>query len=354
MPLSYSGGFLETVEELRDYEAAGLDRVLLPEAYSFDAVSQLGYIAAKTSTVRLVSSILNIYSRSPSLLAMTAAGLDYVSSGRFIMGLGASGPQVVEGFHGIAYDAPLARTREVIDICRQVWRREVVEHHGRYFDVPLTTERGGSGLGKPMKLINKPVRPSVPVILAAMGPRNVELAAELFEGWEPLFFVPELAAETFGKSLAAGAVRRDRALPPLDITVNTHVLVTEDPQERHAGVRAVREHLALYIGGMGAQGKNFYHDLAARLGFGTEADRVQTLFLAGDREAAQEAVPEGLVHGVALVGDRSHVAARLRAFRDAGVSTLNARPLAATHDKRVRDIGVLKELLRVTAGAMHA
>ncbi|MCW2579030.1 MAG: putative Flavin-dependent oxidoreductase, F420-dependent methylene-tetrahydromethanopterin reductase, partial [Blastococcus sp.] len=185
MQMSYSGGFAEAAAAIADYEAAGLDTVFVGEAYSFDAVSQLGYLAARTSTVELVSGILNTYSRTPALLAMTAAGLDFVSDGRFTLGIGASGPQVVEGFHGVAYTSPLGTTREVVDICRQVWRREPVRHDGPRFQVPLSPERGGTGLGKPLKLINHPVRSRIPMVLAAMGPKNVALAAELFEAWEP-------------------------------------------------------------------------------------------------------------------------------------------------------------------------
>ncbi|MCW2866657.1 MAG: class F420-dependent oxidoreductase [Marmoricola sp.] len=346
MPLSYAGGFNETVEELREFEAVGLDIVLLPEAYSFDAVSQLGFIAAKTSTVELCSSILNIYSRTPTLLAMTAAGLDHISGGRFVLGIGASGPQVVEGFHGLKYDAPLARTREVAEICRQVWRREKIDHHGRFYDIPLTVDQGGTGLGKPLKLINHPVRDRIPMMLAALGPKNVELAAELFEGWEPIFYLPERAQEAFGGPLAAGAAKRSADLPALAITVDTKVLITEDADEKAAGERQLREHLALYIGGMGARGKNFYNDLAARFGFEEAAAEIQDLFLDGRKADASAAVPDELLHGVALIGAPGWVAERVAAFAEAGVTTLNATPMATTHHRRVTDIAALKEYAR--------
>jgi F420-dependent oxidoreductase-like protein len=344
MPISYSGGFQETVEELRDFESAGLDVVLLPEAYTFDSVSQLGFIAARTSTLKIASSILNIYSRTPTLLAMTAAGLDFVSGGRFILGIGPSGPQVVEGFHGIRYDAPLGRTREVVEICRQVWRREPVVHDGKHYHLPLTPEHGGGGLGKPLKLINHPVRDDIPIVLAALGPKNVELAAEICEGWEPIFYLPESAQEAFGDALAAGAAKRAQDLPPLEIAVDTKVLISEDGAEVARGVQEVRNHLALYVGGMGAKGKNFYNDVAARFGFAHAAAEIQDLFLSGQRDAAAAAVPEELVHGVALVGAPGHVAERVAAFAEAGVTTLNATPLAATHEQRVADVARLKGL----------
>src|SRR5690348_2835823 len=192
MPINYSGGFAETVEELADFEAVGLDIVSVAEAYSFDAVSQLGFIAARTSRLTIASGIFQLYTRTPTLTAMTAAGLDFVSGGRFSLGLGASGPQVIEGFHGVPYDAPLARTREIVEICRMVWRREPVHHQGEYYQIPLPPGRG-TGLGKPLKIINQPVRPRIPVVLGAVGPRNVALAAEIAEGWQPLFFHPERA-----------------------------------------------------------------------------------------------------------------------------------------------------------------
>ena len=190
MMLGYSGGFSQAVEELADFERAGLDIVFVPEAYSFDAVSQLGFIAARTTRLEMASGILPIYSRTPALTAMTAAGLDFVSGGRFTLGLGTSGPQVIEGWHGVAYDAPVGRTRELIEICRMVWRRDRLDYKGRYYRLPL---EGGTGLGKPLKLINHPVRDRIPIIIAALGPKNVALAAELAEGWQPIFYFAEKA-----------------------------------------------------------------------------------------------------------------------------------------------------------------
>jgi F420-dependent oxidoreductase-like protein len=344
MPLSYSGGFAETAAVIGEYEAAGLDVLFVTEAYSFDSVSQLGFLAARTERLELVSAIFNVYSRSPALLAMTAAGLDHVSGGRFTLGIGASGPQVVEGFHGVPYTAPLGRTREVVDVCRKVWRREPLEHEGPQVQIPLRPERGGSGLGKPLKLINRPERERIPMLLAALGPKNVALAAELFEAWEPIFFSPEGARDAFGDALAEGTAKRDPELGPLQIVADTSVLVTEDPEAEARAVQKVREHLALYIGGMGARGKNFYNDLAGRYGFADEAAQVQELFLGGKRAEAAAALPDALVRGVSLVGPRSQVAERVAAFAEAGVTTLNATPLADDHATRLQSVATLKEL----------
>ena len=227
MALNYAGGFAETVAELGDYEKAGLDIVFVPEAYTFDAVSQLGYIAARTQRLEIASGILQLYTRTPTLTAMTAAGLDYVSGGRFTLGLGASGPQVIEGWHGVPYDAPVGRTREIIEICRMVWRRERLVHAGRHYTIPLPPGQG-TGLGKPLKLINRPVRERIPIVVAALGPKNVELAAELAEAWEPIFYYPEKAAQVWGAPLAAGAARRDPSLPPLDVVAQAPLAIGDD------------------------------------------------------------------------------------------------------------------------------
>jgi F420-dependent oxidoreductase-like protein len=344
MPLSYSGGFREAAAVIGEYEAAGLDIVFVPEAWSFDAVSQLGYLAARTTTLQLAAGILNVYSRTPALLAMTAAGLDSVSDGRFTLGLGASGPQVVEGFHGVPYTAPLARTREVVDVCRTVWRREPLEHDGPHVQVPLRPERGSTGLGRPLRLVNRPVRERIPLMLAALGPRNVALAAELFEAWEPIFYLPERAADAFGGPLAEGAARRDPALGPLDVVADTHLLVTDDAEEVRRALRRVRQHLALYVGGMGARGKNFYNDLAVRYGFPDAARDVQDAYLAGRPQAAAAALPDELVRGVSLVGPRGYVAERVAAFAAAGVTTLNATPLGEDHPSRLTSVATLRAL----------
>jgi F420-dependent oxidoreductase-like protein len=329
MHLNYAGGFAETVVELADYERAGLDIVFVPEAYSYDAVSQLGYIAAKTERLQIASGIFQLYSRTPALTAMTAAGLDFVSGGRFTLGLGASGPQVIEGWHGVPYDAPVGRSREVIEICRMVWRRERLVYQGRYYQLPLA---GGTGLGKPLKLINHPVRERIPIALAAIGPKNVALAAELAEAWQPIFYLPERSAEVWGDAVAEGQARRDPALGPLDVIAGAPLAIGED-------VTHLRDHsrpqLALYIGGMGARGRNFYNDLARRFGYEAEAKAIQDAYLEGRKQEAEALVPAGLVERTSLIGPESYVRERLAAYRDAGVTTLNVTPLAPTHEARV-------------------
>ena len=341
MFLSYAGGFAETVTDLADYERAGLDIVFVPEAYSFDAVSQLGFIAAKTERVQIASGIFQLYSRTPALTAMTAAGLDYVSGGRFMLGLGASGPQVIEGWHGVPYDAPIGRAREVIEICRMVWRRERLSYQGRHYHLPL---EGGTGLGKPLKLINHPVRERIPIALAAIGPKNVALAAELAEAWMPIFYLPEKAADVWGGAVAEGAAKRDPALGPLDVVASAALCFTDDPQVARKALDDQRPFVALYAGGMGARGRNFYNDVVRGYGWENEARRIQDLYLDGKKEAAADAVPTEMLDAMALVGPRGHVAERLAAFAAAGVTTLNVTPLGASPTERVAQVAAVVEL----------
>ncbi|GHE68252.1 LLM class F420-dependent oxidoreductase [Streptomyces griseoaurantiacus] len=343
MALPYAGsGFRETAARLVDYERAGLDRVTVREAYGWDAVSQLGYLAAVTARVELASGVLPLPTRTPALLAMTAAGLDHVSGGRFVLGLGVSGPQVVEGFHGVPADAPLARTRAVVGICRTVWRREPLTYRDRHYRIPLTAEDGGTGLGKPLKLINRPERDRIPIVLAAMGPRSVALAAEIAEGWEPIWFHPERAGQVWGGALAEGAARRAPALGALDVVAPVHLAIGAAEESR--ALAAVRADMALYAGGMGARRRNFYHDLMCRFGYPEEAGRVQELYLAGRRQEAAEAVPEELARAVSLVGTEDVVRKRVAAFREAGVTTLSVVPTATTHAARVDAVGRLRDL----------
>ncbi|ONM50202.1 LLM class F420-dependent oxidoreductase [Nocardia donostiensis] len=338
--INYSGGFTEAAAEVADLERAGLDIVFVPEAYSFDAVSALGYLAAKTTRLQLASGILQLYTRTPSLTAMTAAGLDFVSDGRFVLGLGASGPQVIEGFHGVPYDAPIGRTREVVEICRKVWRRERLEYQGKHYQIPLPEGRG-TGLGKPLKLINRPVRERIPVLLAALGPKNVALAAEIAEGWQPIFFLPEQAEQVWGDALRSGLAKRDPALGPLDVYAGPALAIGENVTPL---LEFVKPTLALYIGGMGAKGKNFYHALATNYGYGAAADRIQELYLAGRKQEAAAAVPEDLARDVSLIGPAGFVKERIAAFKEAGVTVLNVLPMASTAAERVALIEQLRTL----------
>lgn len=334
--LSYAGGFKEAAEQVVQMEQIGVDIALVAEAYSYDAISQLGYLAAKTSTIELGTGVVPIYVRTPTLLAMTAAGLDYVSDGRFRLGIGTSGPQVMEGFHGVPFDAPMGRTREVVEICRQVWRREKVSHQGKHYQIPLPSEgpgARGTGLGKPLRLINHPVRANIPITIAALGPKNVELTAEIAEGWQPVFFYPEKADDVWGDALRAGRAKRDPALGPLDMMVSASLAIGDDVSDRLAWAKP---QLALYIGGMGARGQNFYHKLATRYGFGEVADHIQDLFLAGKKEEAINAVPDDLVRHVSLIGPRGFVKERLAAYAEAGVTTMLVHPMAVDDAEALR------------------
>ncbi|HEY1831555.1 MAG TPA: LLM class F420-dependent oxidoreductase [Acidimicrobiales bacterium] len=326
MPLSYAGGFEESARQVAELEKAGLDTVWVAEAYGYDGPSLMGYLAAKTEKVNIGAAILNIYSRTPALLAMTAAGIDALSNGRCVFGLGASGPQVIEGFHGVPYDRPLARTREVIEICRKVWAREApLTHEGKVFTIPLPPDQG-TGLGKPLKIIGHPVRSSIPIWIASLGEKNVEMTAEIADGWLPIFFVPEKFREVFGPSLDAGAAKRDAKLGPLQIAAGGIFAIGDESEV--AGIRNLgRAGAALYIGGMGAKGKNFYNDLTRRYGYEKEAAEIQDLYLSGEKEKAAALVPDDLLEATSLCGPEGYIKDRLAAFKEAGITHLNVNPV---------------------------
>jgi F420-dependent oxidoreductase-like protein len=311
MTLSYAGGFAESARQAAELEKVGLDLVWVAEAYSFDAPSYMGYLAAKTERVEIGSAILPIYSRTPTLIAMTAAGVDAISGGRCHLGLGASGPQVIEGFHGVPYDRPLARTREIIEICR--------DH------IPLPAGEG-TGLGKPLKLINHPVRSRIPIWVAALGEKNVAMTAEVADGWLPIFFVPEKVKEVFGPSLDAGAAKRDPSLDTLQIAAGG-IFAIGEPAEV-ASIRDMgRGGAALYIGGMGAKGRNFYNALACRYGYEKEAAEIQDLYLSGKKAEAAALVPAELLEATSLCGPESYVKERVAALAEVGVTHLNVTPV---------------------------
>lgn len=343
MALSYAGGFRESARRVAELEKAGLDMVWVAEAYGLDAPSLMGYLAALTERVTIASGILPIYSRTPTLIAMTAAGVDALSEGRFELGLGASGPQVIEGWHGVPYTSPVGRTREIIEICRAVWAREApLDHHGRHYTLPLPPEQG-TGLGKPLKIIGRPRRSRIPVWVASLGERNVEMTAEVAEGWLPILFVPEKARDVWGKALDAGASRRDPTLGPLQIAAGGIVAIGEGDE-----VTALREMarpgVALYVGGMGARGKNFYNELACRYGYEAEAAEIQDLYLEGRKDEAAARVPDELLELTNLCGPEAYVAERLAAYREAGVTHLQATPVPTGGQSQVDLMAKLREL----------
>lgn len=342
--LNPNGDIRHLVRDVADLEQAGVDIGFVAEAYSFDAVSQLGFVAARTERLEIASGVLSLYTRTPALTAMTAAGLDHVSDGRFSLGIGASGPLVVEGFHGVRYNAPLVRTREVVDVCRSVWRAEHLTYQGSRYRIPLPPDRDGSSAAKPLKMINKPVRDRIPILIAATGPKNVTLAAEIADGWMSIFFWPEKSNQVWGEALLTGAAKRDAILGPLDVVVSAPLAI-DDAGDDSAAFAAARRQLALYVGGMGARGSNFYYDLACRYGYSAEAALVQRRYLSGDREGAQAAVPMDLVRATSLIGPASYVAERVEALRAAGVTTLNVMLMAERECQRLADISRLRDMV---------
>jgi len=339
--LSYAGGFKEAVAEVAELEKAGLDVVWVPEAYSFDAPSAMGYIASRTQRVTIASGILPIYSRTPSLLAMTAAGIDYLSDGRCMLGLGASGPQVIEGFHGVPYEAPVARTREIIEICRMVWRRERVQHLGKHYQIPLPQDRG-TGLGKPLKLINHPVREEIPIAIASLGATSVAMTAELADAWLPAFYTAEAAQAVWGEALAKGNARRDPQRAPLEVFAGGTVAIGDGLEHLRD---LARPGAALYIGGMGARSKNFYNDIFARSGYEAEAKQIQDLYLAGDKKAAEAAIPAEYLARNSLIGPDGFVRERLQALRESGVTALNVSFAGRSTEERVAQCDRLSNLV---------
>jgi F420-dependent oxidoreductase-like protein len=324
MPLMYAGNPREAADQVVSLERAGLDTLWVAEAYGFDSPTLMGYLAAKTETVEIGSAILNIYSRTPGALAQTTAGLDNVSNGRAILGLGASGPQVIEGWHGMPYDKPLTRTREVVDIVRAALRRERLQYQGKVFTLPLPPDQG-LGLGKPLKMLTKPERPAVPIYVAALGEKNVQGTAEYADGWLPFLYAPEKAAGVWGDALAKGRARRPGDLGPLEVAAGGMVAVGEDVKGM---LDFARPMFALYIGGMGAKGKNFYNELACRYGFEKEAEQIQELYLNGNKRDAEALVPLELLEMCNLVGPESYVKERIAAFRESGVTSLQITPVA--------------------------
>ncbi len=342
--INYAGGFQQAVQQVIELEKVGLDQVMIAEAYSYDAVSQVGFLAARTERVKIGTGILNVYSRTAALMAMTAAGCDYVSDGRFILGLGASGPQVIEGFHGVPYEKPMVRIREYIEACRLIWKREApFEYHGKTVVAPLPRDQG-TGLGKALKIINHPLRADIPVWWASLKGRSVEATAEVADGWIPIFFVPEKFQQVWGAALKAGTAKRNPLLGPLEITAGGMIAIGEDlvGDKQKEILDLARPTTALYVGGMGARGANFYNEICTAYGYEKEAVEVQDLYLDGKKDAAAAAVPGEMLELSHLVGPRSYIKERIAAYAEAGVTVLSVNPVGADP---VKTVETLREII---------
>lgn len=318
--LGYWGGGVEDHTDLvTEAERLGYHSVWAAEAYGSDAVTVLSWYAARTTRINVGSAILQMPARTPAMTAMTAATLSGLSGGRFLLGLGLSGPQVVEGWHGVPYGAPLGKTREYVSIVRRALARRPLVHAGDHYRLPYDGP-GATGLGKALRLTVRPDH-DIPIYLAAIGPKNVALTAEIGDGWLPVFYSPRRAADVYGPHLEAGfaagadPARRRR----FDVAPSAPAVLTDDPEQARWGVKPT---LALYIGGMGAKGRNFYFDLACRYGYEAEAHRIQDLYLDGKRTEAIGAVPDDLVDEVSLIGPRPVLRDRLAEWREGGVTTL--------------------------------
>lgn len=305
----------------KELESAGVDLVWGGEIYGYDLVSTLAFVAGQTSKMELMTGILPIYSRSPALIAQTAVTIDTLSEGRFVLGLGSSGPQVIEGWHGVPFKKPLAMTRDVIDICRKVWSGDKVEHDGRVFSLPLP-EGEGTGMAKALRLMCKPHRRDIPIAVASIGPKNVELTAEMANVWQPIHFLPEKFHDVWGESLHAGKAKRDPELGDLQIIAGGTVALGSGPQV-DAARKAVRDNTGFYVGGMGARDKNFYNDLFKRYGYEEEAVKIQDNFLSGKREEAFALVPDDYIDRASLTGDEGRVRERIQVYKDVGISYLD-------------------------------
>lgn len=318
--LGYSAGNIELpIDLVQEADRLDVYAVWTAEAYGSDAVSPLAWLGALTENIKLGTAIMQMPGRTPANAAMTAMTLNQISGGRFLMGLGLSGPQVVEGWHGVSYAKPLGRTREYVDIVRHVFRREApLTHDGYHYRIPYDGD-DATGLGKPLKSTLY-AQPDIPIYLAAIGPKNVELAAEIADGWLPIFFSPERYDVVFAPHVNAGLAKAGKTLASFDIAPTVSVVINDSLDICYNMLRPL---LALYIGGMGARGRNFYYDLAVRYGYEAAASEIQDLYLSGDKGAAMARVPAELIDDVALVGPRERVRERLSIWRDSPVATLN-------------------------------
>ncbi|MGH2781590.1 MAG: LLM class F420-dependent oxidoreductase [Thermoleophilaceae bacterium] len=317
----WGAGLPRAIELAREADRLGFHSGWTAEAYGTDCITPLTWLAASTERLNVGSAIMQMPARTPAMTAMTAATLDLMSGGRFLLGLGLSGPQVVEGWHGQPYGKPLVKTREYVEIVRTILAREgPLEHHGEHYDIPFSGP-AATGLGKPLKIIVHPRRADIPVYLAAIGPKNVELAAEIADGWLPMFFSPYRFKDAFGAALDAGFARAGagKSLDRFDIAPTVTVILGDDVDTLRGFAKPM---LALYVGGMGARGKNFYNDLASRYGFEAAAKEIQDLYLDGKKQEAAAAVPDELVDEISLIGPKERIADRLDAWRDSGITTM--------------------------------
>ena len=318
--LGYAAGQMQLpIELVQEADRLGVHSVWTAEAYGSDAVSPLAWLGALTTRIKLGTAIMQMPGRTPANAAMTAMTLNQLSGGRFLMGLGLSGPQVVEGWHGVSYAQPLRRTREYVSIVRAIFRREApLTFEGHHYQIPYRGD-DATGLGKPLKSTLK-ADPTIPIYLAAIGPKNVELAAEVADGWLPIFFAPERYDAVFKPHVDAGLAKAGKTSEQFDIAPTVSVVINDNLDIAYNMLRPM---LALYVGGMGARGKNFYYDLAVRYGFEGAAAEIQDLYLSGDKGAAMARVPAALIDAVALVGPRQRVRERLSLWRHSPVTTLN-------------------------------
>ena len=318
--LGYAAGQMQLpIELVQEADRLGVHSVWTAEAYGSDAVSPLAWLGALTTRIHLGTAIMQMPGRTPANAAMTAMTLNQLSGGRFLMGLGLSGPQVVEGWHGVSYAQPLLRTREYVAIVRAIFRREApLTFEGRHYQIPYHGD-DATGLGKPLKSTLK-ADPNIPIYLAAIGPKNVELAAEVADGWLPIFFAPEQYDAAYKTHIDAGLAKAGKTIEQFDIAPTVSVVINDNLDVCYNMLRPM---LALYVGGMGARGKNFYYDLAVRYGFEAAAAEIQDLYLSGDKGAAMARVPAELIDAVALVGPRARVRERLALWHNSPVTTLN-------------------------------
>jgi F420-dependent oxidoreductase-like protein len=329
----------EPVRLAQAAESAGYTSVWAAEAYGSDVVTMLTWIGAKTESIHVGSAIMQIPGRTPAMTAMTAATLDTLTKGRFRLGLGVSGPQVSEGWHGVGFGKPLVRTREYVDIVKLALSRQTVRYEGDHFTLPLP-----DGPGKALKLMLHPYRPDIPIYLAVIGPKNLELAGEIADGWLGIFVAPEHVSASLDR-LRTGAERAGKKLADLDVVANVPIVVGDDLD---ACAEPLRAYTALYVGGMGSRQQNFYNALARRMGYDEAAERIQTLYLDKRHREAMAAVPRDLIDQTALIGPKERIAERLHAYAEAGVTTINATPFAADEAGRVDTLRTLADALDAT------